>query len=51
MTGAARGDAERELASARTELATSLADARGALSGESERLAREAASRVLGRPL
>jgi F-type H+-transporting ATPase subunit b len=51
VTSAARGDAERALASARSDLASSVASARSALRGDGERLAREAAARVLGRPL
>ena len=51
INGAARGDAERSLASARSDLASSVASARAALRGDGERLARDAAARVLGRPL
>jgi F-type H+-transporting ATPase subunit b len=48
-TTAARADAERELERARGELATSLETARTSLRAQAEELAREAASRVLGR--
>jgi F-type H+-transporting ATPase subunit b len=48
---AARGDVERELEGARGEIAQALESARGTLRGQSQELAREAASRVLGRAL
>jgi F-type H+-transporting ATPase subunit b len=48
-TSAARSDAEREIARARQELAAASAQARRGLRAQSEELAREAASRVLGR--
>jgi len=47
----ARGSAEREVAAARAGVAGALASARGALRGETERLARDVAEKVLGRPL
>lgn len=49
--GAARAAAEREVMSARAGVASALAAARGALRSDTERLAREAAAKVLGRPL
>jgi F-type H+-transporting ATPase subunit b len=48
-TTAARSDAEQEIASARQQLAAASAQARRSLRERSEELAREAASRVLGR--
>ena len=51
LTAEARGDAEREVARARESLASALDEARGALREQSESLATEAASRVLGRSL
>jgi F-type H+-transporting ATPase subunit b len=51
LTGAARREAEQALERARGELATALEQARGGLRGGAEELAREAAARVLGRPL
>lgn len=50
-TAAARADAEREIERARGEVSAALADARAQLRAEAEPLAREAASRVLGRTL
>ena len=50
-TAAARADAEREIERARHEVSGALADARTRLRSEAEPLAREAASRVLGRTL
>jgi F0F1-type ATP synthase membrane subunit b/b' len=47
----ARRGAEAEVASARSGVASALAEARGVLRAQSEGLAREAAARVLGRPL
>jgi F-type H+-transporting ATPase subunit b len=47
----ARGEAEREVARARDEMATSLDDARATLRAQSEALAREVAARALGRAL
>jgi F-type H+-transporting ATPase subunit b len=47
----ARSAAEREVAQARAGVAGALETARSALRSETERLAREAASKVLGRPL
>ena len=48
-TAAARAEAEREIERARNEVSAALADARSRLRAEAEPLAREAASRVLGR--
>jgi F0F1-type ATP synthase membrane subunit b/b' len=48
-TGAARSDAETEIARARREIGAALGKVRGGLRAEAEGLAREAASRVLGR--
>lgn len=50
-TGEARAGVERELESARGEIEASLEAARATLRGQSQELAREAASRVLGRAL
>ncbi len=50
-SAAARTDAERQIEVARSELDTALAGARSALRAQAEELAREAAQRVLGRPL
>jgi len=50
-TGAARGDAEREVGRARAEVAAALEEARATLRAESSQLARDVASRVLGRTL
>ncbi len=50
-SAAARTDAERQLEVARSELDTALAGARSALRARAEELARDAAQRVLGRPL
>jgi F-type H+-transporting ATPase subunit b len=47
----ARRSAEREVAQARAGVASALDSARAALRGETERLAREVAAKVLGRPL
>jgi F-type H+-transporting ATPase subunit b len=47
----ARSEAEREVAQARAGVAGALANARAALRSETERLAREVASKVLGRSL
>jgi F-type H+-transporting ATPase subunit b len=51
ISSAARLAAEREVAKARQGVAGALESARAALRGETQRLAREAAARVLGRPL
>jgi len=51
LTGGARGEAERALEQARRELAGALDSARSGLRAQSQELAREAAARVLGRPL
>jgi F-type H+-transporting ATPase subunit b len=51
LTGAARGAAEQSQAAARRELAEALEGARRALGDRTQELAREAASRVLGRTL
>lgn len=51
LTGAARGDAEQSQAAARQELANALEGARRVLRDRTQELAREAASRVLGRTL
>jgi F0F1-type ATP synthase membrane subunit b/b' len=48
-TASARADAEREIERARNEVSAALAAARNQLRAEAEPLAREAASRVLGR--
>ena len=50
-TGEARAAAEQRIDSARTELVANLEDARGQLAEQARELAREAAARVLGRPL
>lgn len=50
-TAAARRDAESRIESARAELAGSLDEARASLRAQATQLAREAASRVLGRAL
>lgn len=50
-TGEARGDAERQVGRARAEVAAALEEARATLRAESSHLAREVASRVLGRTL
>jgi len=50
-TGAARGDAEREVGRARAEVAAALEEARVTLRAESAGLAREVAARALGRTL
>jgi len=50
-TGEARGQAEQQITRARGEIATSLAEARESLRPRAEELAREAAERILGRPL
>jgi F-type H+-transporting ATPase subunit b len=47
----ARRGAEAEVAQARSGMASALAEARSVLRAQSEGLAREAAARVLGRPL
>lgn len=47
----ARGQAEEEVARARSEVASALEQARAELRGQAEALAREAATQVLGRPL
>ncbi len=47
----ARGSAEREVAQARAGVAGAVDTARAALRDETERLAREVAAKVLGRPL
>jgi F-type H+-transporting ATPase subunit b len=51
LTDAARGAAERTLESARGELTGAFEEARRGLRTQSQDLAREAAARVLGRPL
>jgi len=51
ISAAARRSAEHEVARARVGVAGALEAARAALRGETERLAREAAAKVLGRPL
>lgn len=48
-TASARAAAEREIERARSEVSAALSDARTRLRAEAEPLAREAASRVLGR--
>jgi F-type H+-transporting ATPase subunit b len=50
-TGAARADAEREIEGIRTRVAGELEQARRSLRRDAEALARDAAGRVLGRPL
>ena len=50
-TGSARADVELELGRARGEITTALGEARRGLCAQSAALAREAASRVLGREL
>ncbi len=50
-TTAVRSEAEQQLARARDEVQQSLAEARAGLRAHAEEVAREAASRVLGRPL
>jgi len=50
-TGEARAAAEQRIDSARAELAANLEAARGQLAQQARELAREAAARVLGRPL
>jgi F-type H+-transporting ATPase subunit b len=51
LTGSARTSAEQAQAAARRELAAALDSARGVLRERAQELAREAASRVLGRTL
>ncbi len=51
VTAEARGSAEEELARARSGVAEALEQARSELRGQSEQIAREAASQVLGRSL
>jgi F-type H+-transporting ATPase subunit b len=51
LTGSARSAAEQSQATARRELASALEGARGVLRDRALELAREAAARVLGRPL
>lgn len=51
LTGSARTSAEQAQAAARRELAAALDGARGVLRERAQELAREAASRVLGRTL
>jgi F-type H+-transporting ATPase subunit b len=51
ITGEARGEAEQEIARARSEIAASLDEARTSLRGASEELALVAAERILGRPI
>lgn len=51
VAGEARTRAESELAHTRSELSTSLEEARAQLRGEADQLARTAAERVLGRSL
>jgi F-type H+-transporting ATPase subunit b len=51
ILGEARGAAEAQVATARTGVADALGEARTTLRVESTALAREAAARVLGRPL
>lgn len=50
-TGAARADSEREIEHARGQIAAEYEAARNALRSQSQELARQAASRVLGRAL
>jgi F0F1-type ATP synthase membrane subunit b/b' len=50
-THEARSEAEREMESAREQIAQALAEARGGLRSQADALAREAAARVLGRTL
>ena len=50
-TTKARGDADQEVARAREEVQAALGDARARVHREAEALARDAASRVLGRSL
>jgi F-type H+-transporting ATPase subunit b len=50
-TGAARADAEREIEGVRARVAGELEQARSHLRRDAEALARDAAGRVLGRPL
>jgi F-type H+-transporting ATPase subunit b len=50
-TSAARGEAEGQVGHARAEVAAALGDARSALRSQSQELAREIASRALGRTL
>lgn len=50
-TGGARAEAEGEIERARREIAGALDEARGSLRSQAEDLARQAATRVLGRPL
>ena len=50
-SAAVRADAERQIEDARAEVNTALAGVRSALRAQAEELAREAAQRVLGRPL
>lgn len=51
LTGEARQASESELERARTEIQAALQEARASLQREAELLAREAVSRILGRPL
>ena len=51
ISAAARTAAEREVAAARVSVAGALDSARVSLRGETERLARDAAAQVLGRPV
>jgi F0F1-type ATP synthase membrane subunit b/b' len=51
ITGRARAEAEREIEQSQTELQASLSDARAGLRTTAEDLARQAAERILGRPV
>lgn len=51
ISAVARGSAEQEVARARAGVASAVSSARTALRGETERLARDVAAKVLGRPL
>ena len=51
QSASARDAAEREIERARGDLAKSLAEARASVRGEAEQLARDVATRVLGRSL
>ena len=51
MTGSVRGEAETEISRAREEVAGALVSARSQLREQAKALAREAATRVLGRSL
>jgi F-type H+-transporting ATPase subunit b len=51
LTGSVRSEAEAQINRAREEIAVALQDARSLLRAQAEELAREAATRVLGRSL